>query len=83
MNLSLINGVVIFIDGYGRMVVKSLGHEHLSQFTFLSRAFLDFGPLVLEPDFDLVLIQAQFGGQISSPLLSQISVIFEFFLQSS
>ena len=38
------------------MIIKSLGHEHLSKFAFLSCTLFDLSSFVLEPDFDLILI---------------------------
>lgn len=35
------------------VVVQSLRHEMQRQRVFTRRRFLDFGPFVLEPDFDL------------------------------
>ena len=63
------------------MIIESLGSQHLSKLTPLSSALLDLGPLVLEPDFDLVLVQAQLVGQVFSPLLREVSVLLKFPLE--
>ena len=63
------------------MIVKSLSHQHLGQFTFGAGALLDLGTFVLEPDLDLVFIQTQFGGQTFSPLFRQIPIVVEFAFQ--
>ena len=64
------------------MVVESLGREHRGQLSPLPRALLEFGPLVLEPYFDLVLVQPQFIGQVLSPLFGEVTVLVKLLLQS-
>ena len=41
------------------VIVKTLGTQHLRQLALLSRALFQLGPLVLEPDFDLALVQTK------------------------
>lgn len=41
------------------MVVQALRHEVHRQSILVARGFLDFGPLVLEPDLDLRLVEAE------------------------
>lgn len=65
------------------MVVETLGHQHLGQFSLLARAFLNLGPFVLKPDFNLVFIQTQLHGQILSPLFGEISIVIKLLFQSS
>lgn len=64
------------------MVIQALGHQVQRQRVLNSRSLLDFGPLVLEPDFDLRLIKAQLVGQALPPLLRQVPVRLELRLQA-
>lgn len=64
----VIDRVVFLIYWNCGVVVQSLGHEHLRQFAFLAGAFLDFRSFILEPDFDLVLVEAQLICEIFPPL---------------
>ena len=41
------------------MVVQPLGSQHLRQLSLVTRGLLQLGPLVLEPDLDLVLIEPE------------------------
>ena len=41
------------------MIVQALRAQHLRQLPLVPRGLLQLGPLVLEPDLDLVLVQAQ------------------------
>ena len=59
------------------MVVQPLRLEHLGQVSLVPRRLLQLGPLVLEPDLDLRLIEAQFIGQVLSPVLIEVAVIIE------
>lgn len=45
-------------------------------------AFLDLGALVLEPDLDLGLVEAELLGQRLPPLLSDVAVRLELRLES-
>ena len=65
------------------MIVQALGSQHLGQLSSLPRTLLDLGPLVLEPNLDLILVQTKLVGQVFSPLLRQISVLLKLFLQSA
>ena len=65
------------------MVVQSLGGQHLCQLSLLSRALLQLRPLVLEPDLDLVLVQAQLVGQVLAPLFREVSVVFKLLLEAA
>lgn len=56
------------------MVVQALCHEVHRQSVLVARGFLDFGPLVLEPNLDLRLVQAELLCQTLAPLLCQVPV---------
>lgn len=56
------------------MVVQALRHEVHRQSVLVARGFLDFGPLVLEPDLDLRLVEAELLRQTLAPLLCQVPV---------
>lgn len=45
--------LLVFLNGGGGMVVQSLRHELESQAVLIAVGLFDFGPFVLEPDFDL------------------------------
>ena len=64
------------------MVVQSLRHEVQRQAVFDARGFLDLGALVLEPDLDLRLVEAELLGQRLPPLLSDVAVRLELRLES-
>lgn len=64
-----------------RMVVQSLGHQLHGKWIFGAGRFLDFGPFILEPDFDLRLIQSQFSAQLLATTFGQITIFGEFTLQ--
>ncbi len=64
-----------------RVPVESLGHQLLGQLAGLPGRLLQLGPLVLEPDLDLVGLQAQVLGHARTPSLSQVPVAPEFTLQ--
>lgn len=53
----------------GGMVVQPLRHQLQSEWVFLRRALLDLGPLVLEPNFDLGLVEVQLGAERLPTLL--------------
>lgn len=63
------------------MVVQSLCHQVLGQRVSVPGRFLDFCPFVLEPDFDLRLIEAQLLGEALPALLGQVPVPLELSLQ--
>ena len=56
------------------MIVKSLSLQHLGQLSLLASGLLELGPLVLEPDLQLVLAQSQLRTEVLPPLLRQVSV---------
>ena len=56
------------------MVVEPLGLQHLGKVALVPRGLLELGPLVLEPDLDLVLVEAQLPGEESAPLLGQVTI---------
>ena len=58
----------------GSVIVQSLCHQVQGQTVFCATGFLDFGPFVLEPDFDLRFIKAEFLRQALPPLLGEIPV---------
>lgn len=60
--------------GRGGVVVQALRHEVHRQSVLVARGFLDFGPLVLEPDLDLRLVEAELLRQTLAPLLCQVPV---------
>lgn len=74
--------LVFVLDRGGRVVVQSLGHEVQRQAVLDAGGFLDLGTLVLEPDLDLGLVQAELLGQGLSPLLRDVAVCLELRLES-
>lgn len=64
------------------MVVQSLRHEVQRQAVLDACGLLDLGALVLEPDLDLRLIEAELLGQGLPPLLRDIAVRLELRLES-
>lgn len=60
------------------MVVEALCHEPGGQWRLLTGGLLDLGPLVLEPDLDLGLVEPQPLRQVLSPLLREVAVLLEF-----
>lgn len=60
-----------------RVVVQSLRHEMQRQRVFIPGCLLDFGTLVLEPDFDLRLVETEVPGQALPPLFGQVAVVLE------
>ena len=59
------------------MVVEPLRLEHLGQVALVARRLLQLGPLVLEPDLDLRLVQPQLVGQALPPVLVEVAVVLE------
>ncbi len=59
------------------MVVQPLRRQHLGQVALLPRGLLQLGPLVLEPDLNLRLVEPQVGGQRLPALLVEVAVLFE------
>lgn len=64
------------------MVVKSLRHELQGQAVLEAAGLFYLGPLILEPDFNLGLVQVEFLGQRLSPLLRYVPVGLELCFQS-
>ena len=63
------------------MVVQTLRHQSRGKHRFLARALLDLGALVLEPDLDLGLVEAQLLSQILATFLREVAVLVELPLQ--
>lgn len=66
--------VFIFLNCCCGMVVESLRHELKCEAVLIARCLFDFGPLILEPDFYLRLIEVEFLGQRLSPLLRNVPI---------
>lgn len=64
------------------MVVKSLSHELQGQAVLVTAGLFNLGPLILEPDFNLGLVQVEFLGQRLSPLLRYVAVGLELGFES-
>ena len=64
------------------MVVKSLGHELQGQAVLEAAGLFNFGPFVLEPDFDLGLVEVEFLGERLPPLLRDVAVSLELGFES-
>lgn len=73
--------LVLLHRGRG-VVVKSLSHELQRQAVLVAAGLFDLGPLVLEPDLNLGLVQVQFLSQSLSPLLRYVPVRLELAFQS-
>lgn len=56
------------------MIVQSLGHQLQSQWIFVASGLFDFGTFVLEPDFDLGLVQSQLTAELLASPFSKVSV---------
>ena len=63
-----------FINRHGLVVVKSLRLQHLGQLALLPGRLLQLGSLVLEPDLQLVLAEAELRAEVLPPLLGEVSV---------
>lgn len=61
----------------GGVVVQPLRHQVLRQRVLLPGGLFNLGPLVLEPDFDLRLVEAELQGQVLPPLLGEVAVLLE------
>lgn len=64
-----------------RMIVKTLGHQLKGERILLPAGLLDLRPLVLKPDLDLRLVQAQIPRELLPPSLGQVSILRELPLQ--
>ena len=62
---------------YRRMVVQALGHQLQGERILLAAGLLDLGPLVLEPNLDLRLVQAQLCAQLLAAAFVQVAVLVE------
>lgn len=67
--------------GGRRVVVQALRHEVHGQRVLVARGLLDLGTLVLEPNLDLRLIEAELLRQALAPLLRQVPVGLELSLE--
>lgn len=74
--------LLVLLHGGRRVVVQSLRHELQGQAVLVAGGLFDLGPLILEPDFDLGLVQVEFLGQRLSPLLRYVAVGLELVFQS-
>jgi len=74
---------VVLIDRHSAVVVETLRHQMLGQAASGPCALLDLCPLVLEPDLDLGLVEAQLAGQVLPPLLRQVLVVLELLLEAA
>ena len=63
------------------MVVEALGHQLDGERIFLAAGLLDLGALVLEPDFDLLLVEAELLGELLPARLREVSVLGELALE--
>lgn len=62
------------------MIVESLRHQLQCQRILGATGLFQLGPLVLEPDLDLRLIQAQFAAELLATLLGQVAILVELVL---
>lgn len=74
--------LLVVLHGGRGVVVKSLRHELQGQAVLVAAGLFNLGPLILEPDFNLGLVQVEFLGQRLSPLLRYVPVGLEFGFQS-
>ena len=59
LELDAQHGLLLLVEGGGGVVVEPLGAQHLGQLALVAARLLQLGPLILEPDLDLVFVQAQ------------------------
>ena len=69
--------LLLLVQGDRLVVVETLGVQHLGQLALLPGRLLQLGSLVLEPDLDLILVEAELPGQVPPPLLGEVSVGLE------
>ena len=50
---------LLLVRGEGGVVVEALGLQHLRQLPSPPLRLLELGPLILEPDLDLALLETQ------------------------
>ena len=67
--------------GHRGVVIQALRHQLQRQRVLHTTLLLHLGPLVLEPDLDLGLVQPQLVGQLLPTLLVQVVVRVELLLQ--
>lgn len=64
------------------MVIQALCHQLERQAVLISAGFLDFRAFILEPDFNLWLVQFELVREDLSPLLGDVSAVLKLSLQS-
>lgn len=62
------------------MIVESLRHQLQCQRILGATGLFQLGPLVLEPDLDLRLVQTQFAAELLATLLGQVAILVELVL---
>ena len=73
--------VLLLVHGYRGVIVKALRRQHLGQLALAARRLFDLGPLVLEPDLDLILVQPELLREVLPPLLVEVAVLLKLPLQ--
>jgi len=58
---------------YSAVIVKSLGHQFKCQWVRHAARFLQLGSLILEPDFDLRLVKAEFGSKPLTTFFGEVA----------
>ena len=71
----------VLVEYHGLVVVQTLLLQEPGQVAFVPVGLFQLGSLVLEPDLDLIVIQAELLSQGPPSFLSQISVGVELVLQ--
>ena len=66
--------LLLLVQGDRLVVVETLGVQHLGQLALLPGRLLQLGSLVLEPDLQLVLAEAELRAEVLPPLLGEVSV---------
>lgn len=79
--MSSVAVLLVLLDGGGGMVVQSLRHQLQRQPVLEAAGLFDLGPLVLEPDLDLGLVEVELLGQGLPPLLRDVAVHLELGLE--
>lgn len=79
--LQLLQFLLLAGQRHRRMIVESLRHQLQCQRILGATGLFQLGPLVLEPDLDLRLIQAQFAAQLLATLLGQVAILVELVLE--
>ena len=78
---TLVALLLVFLNGGGGVVVQSLRHELQRQAVLEAAGLFNFSSLVLEPDLDLRLVEAELLRQGLPPLLRDVAVRLELGLQ--